>query len=263
MRTVLFALVMITAAAHGQSAPDGEALYEQHCATCHDAGVPRAPARSVLEKLSPDSIRTTLEVGSMVQQAAALRPAQKDAIVAYLTRGSAPQPVVAVISQCAPDPAYSATFRTPHWTGWGNDVTQHRFQPDEQAQLTPDQVSRLKLKWAFGYPNAQTAAAQPAIVNGRLFVGSANGNVYALDAATGCTYWTYNAGSPMRTAISVDENTNTLYFGDQRTGVHAVNAVTGTGVWKTRLDEHRILAITGAPTLSGGVLYVPMTTLED
>jgi len=255
---------MVTAAAHGQSAPDGEALYKQHCATCHDAGVPRAAARSVLQKLSPDSIRTTLDVGSMVQQAAALPPAQKDAIIAYLTRDSASQPAVVVNSQCAPEKqTYSATLRTPHWTGWGNGVTQHRFQSDEQAQLTSDQVSRLKLKWAFGYPNAQNAAAQPTIVNGRLFVGSANGNVYALDAATGCTYWTYNAGFPVRTAISVDEKTNTLYFGDRRTGVHAVNAVTGKGMWKTLLDEHRIVTITGAPTLSGGVLYVPMTTNED
>jgi polyvinyl alcohol dehydrogenase (cytochrome) len=218
----------------------------------------------VLEKLPPDSIRTTLNVGSMVQQAAALPPAQKDAIIAYLTRDSAPQPAVAVNSQCAPEKqTYSATLGTPHWTGWGNDVTQHRFQSDEQAQLTSDQVSRLKLKWAFGYPNAQKAAAQPTIVNGRLFVGSANGNVYALDAATGCTYWTYNAGFPVRTAISVDEKTNTVYFGDQRTGVHAVNAVTGKGVWKTLLDVHPIVTITGAPTLSGGVLYVPMTTIED
>src|SRR5215467_10200840 len=264
MRTVLFALVVATAAAHGQSALDGEALYKQHCATCHDAGVPRAAARSVLEKLSSDSIRTTLEAGSMVQQAAKLQPAQKDAIIAYLTRDSLSQPAVAVNSQCAPEKqTYSATLRTPHWTGWGNDVTQHRFQSSEQAQLTSDQVSRLKLKWAFGYPNAQTAAAQPAIVNGRLFVASANGNVYALDAATGCTYWTYNAGFPVRTAISVDEKTNTLYFADKRTGVHAVNAVTGKGMWKTRLDENPIVTITGAPTLAGGVLYVPMTAIED
>src|SRR5262249_6844 len=101
------------------------------------------------------------------------------------------------------------------------------------------------------------------IVIGRLFVGSANGNVYALDAATGCTYWTYNAGFPVRTAISVDDKTNTLYFGDRRTNAHAVDAVTGKGVWKTRPDEHPIVPITGAPTLSGGVLYVPMTTNED
>src|SRR5215831_14000683 len=195
MRTVLFALVIVSAFARGQPAADGEALYKQHCATCHDAGVPRAPARNVLEKLSPDSIRATLDVGGMVQQAAALSPAQKDALVVYLTGDSTLQPSVAANSQCAPEKqTYSATLRTPHWTGWGNDVTQHRFQSGEQAQLTPDQVSRLKLKWAFGYPNAQTAAAQPTIVNGRLFVGSANGNVYALDAATGCTYWTYHAG---------------------------------------------------------------------
>src|SRR5215468_2130619 len=138
MRTVLFALIIVTASAHGQPAPGGEALYKQHCATCHDAGVPRAPARGVLEKLSPDSIRTTLDAGSMVQQAAALPRAQKDAIIAYLTRDSATQPAVVANSQCAPEKqAYTATLHTPHWTGWGNEVTQHRFQSGEQAQLTP------------------------------------------------------------------------------------------------------------------------------
>jgi polyvinyl alcohol dehydrogenase (cytochrome) len=137
MRTVLLALVMATAAAHGQSAPDGEALYKQHCASCDDAGVPRAAARSVLQQLPPDDIGTTLDVGSMVQQAAALPSAQKEAIIAFLTRDSAPQPAVAVNSQCAPQKqTYSATLSTPHWTGWGNDVTQHRFQSGEQAQLT-------------------------------------------------------------------------------------------------------------------------------
>ena len=79
MRTVLLALVAFSAAAHGQSASDGEALYKQHCATCHDAGVSRVPARSVLEKFSAESIRSTLDAGSMVQQAAALWPAQKNA----------------------------------------------------------------------------------------------------------------------------------------------------------------------------------------
>ena len=135
MRTMLHALVMVTAAAHGQFAPDGEALYKQHCATCHDAGVPRAAARSVLEKLSPDSIRTTLGVGSMVQQAAALPPAQKDAIIAYLTRDSEPQPAVAGNSQCAPEKqTYSATLRTSTIVRAGSPI----------AAATVDRSARIR-----------------------------------------------------------------------------------------------------------------------
>jgi glucose dehydrogenase len=40
----------------------------------------------------------------------------------------------------------------PHWNGWGVDSSQHRFQPSIMAQLAPDDVPRLKVKWAFGYP---------------------------------------------------------------------------------------------------------------
>jgi hypothetical protein len=54
----------------------------------------------------------------------------------------------------------------------GVDALQHRFQPSEMAQLAADDVPRLKLKWAFGYPAATIAFAQPTIVAGRLFVGS-------------------------------------------------------------------------------------------
>jgi hypothetical protein len=37
------------------------------------------------------------------------------------------------------------------------------------AQLAADDVPRLKLKWAFCYPAASIAFAQPTIVAGRLF----------------------------------------------------------------------------------------------
>src|SRR5881227_869708 len=45
----------------------------------------------------------------------------------------------------------------PHWNGWGVDSSQHRFQPSTMAQLATDDVPRLKLKWAFGYPSTVRA----------------------------------------------------------------------------------------------------------
>jgi hypothetical protein len=63
----------------------------------------------------------------------------------------------------------------PHWNGWGVDASQHRFQPSEMAQLAVEDVPRLKLKWAFGFPGAIIAFAPPTIVAGRLFVGSQGG----------------------------------------------------------------------------------------
>ena len=65
-------------------------------------------------------------------------------------------------------------------------------------------MPRLKLKWAFGFPEATQAFAQPTIASGRVFVGSQKGAVYALDAATGCAHWSFMAAAGVRTAIASD-----------------------------------------------------------
>ena len=104
---------------------------------------------------------------------------------------------------------------------------------------------------------------QPAIAGGRLFVGSDNAVVYALNAETGCVYWSFQAGAAVRTAISVGAITGqpgaryAVYFGDLNGAVYAVNAETGTLLWKQQADPHPVARITGAPTLYRGRLYVP------
>jgi polyvinyl alcohol dehydrogenase (cytochrome) len=135
------------------------------------------------------------------------------------------------------------------------------------AGLTPDQVPRLRLKWAFGFPGAFRAASQPTIVGGLLFVGSSDGKVRALDASSGCTRWVFDAEAGVRTAISVGPVAATgqsaAFFGDGRATAYAVNATTGELLWKTRVEDHPAARITGAPTLYSGVLYVPVSSIEE
>jgi polyvinyl alcohol dehydrogenase (cytochrome) len=64
-------------------------------------------------------------------------------------------------------------------------------------------VPKLKLKWAFGFPNGASAFGQPAVAGGRIFVGSDNGFVYSIDAASGCVYWSFAAQGGVRTAITI------------------------------------------------------------
>jgi polyvinyl alcohol dehydrogenase (cytochrome) len=89
------------------------------------------------------------------------------------------------------------------WNGWGTNNANTRFQDRAGAGLTAAQVPRLKLKWAFGFPGDVAADAQPAVVGGRVFVGSQSGNVYALDAATGCLHWYFTAGAAVRAAVTI------------------------------------------------------------
>ena len=60
------------------------------------------------------------------------------------------------------------------------------------------------------------AYGQPTVVGGYVFVGSADGTVYSLGAANGCTHWTFEADSAVRTAMSVGpiDDGWAVYFGD-------------------------------------------------
>jgi polyvinyl alcohol dehydrogenase (cytochrome) len=154
---------------------------------------------------------------------------------------------------------------TPFWNGWGVDASQHRFQPSEMAQLAADDVPRLKLKWAFGYPAAIIAFAQPTIVAGRLFVGSQSGKVYSLDARSGCTFWEFYAVKPVRSTIVIGQRADgwSAYFGDLGANVYAVDMTTGRELWKTRIDDHPAARVTGSPALVGATLFVPVSSIEE
>src|SRR5579871_19618 len=152
------------------------------------------------------------------------------------------------------------------WNGWGRDLDNSHYQPDPGFQLA--QVSKLRLKWAFAY-GAGKANGQPTVVGHRVFVTSESGQVYALDARSGCTYWTFESAAPARTAVSIAVLPHSspakfaAYFGDEKANVYALDAQTGKQIWKTQVESHPIARITGAPVFHGDRLYVPVASLEE
>jgi mono/diheme cytochrome c family protein len=72
------------AAASAQALPNGEQLYVQRCAACHDQGLGGAPARTVISTRSHDSIVTTLSTGVMQPMASGLKPEEIAALATYL-----------------------------------------------------------------------------------------------------------------------------------------------------------------------------------
>jgi polyvinyl alcohol dehydrogenase (cytochrome) len=102
-----------------------------------------------------------------------------------------------------------------------------------------------------------------------VFVTSVTGRVQALDARTGCTIWTYEAGSGTRTAINVfpaligGAPKLVAYFGDEAAMVHAVDARTGKLLWKVKVDDHPAARVTGALVWLGGRLIVPVASTEE
>jgi len=173
-----------------------------------------------------------------------------------------------LLAQSNPCPA-AANFgdpsASPAWNGWGVDASNARFQPAGAAQLPADQVPRLKLKWAFGFPGVRSVLGQPSVAGGRVFIGVDTGSVYALDAATGCLYWSYQAEAGVRTAITIEHSGSryAAFFGDLKATAYAVDVVTGELLWKIRVDAHPTARITGAPKVAEGRVYVPVASGEE
>ncbi len=159
-----------------------------------------------------------------------------------------------------PDPA-----TLPAWNGWGIGPMNTRFQPASGAQLAANQVPRLQLKWAFGFPGVKSVLGQPSVVGGRVFLGVDTGNVYAIDAARGCLYWSFHADAGVRSAITEDRIGSRLaaWFGDLKANVYALDAATGELLWKVKVEDHPSARITGAPQFYAGRVYVPVSSGEE
>jgi polyvinyl alcohol dehydrogenase (cytochrome) len=273
MRLVTLSLLFLglgvsAASAQTTQNQDPESTYKTRCASCHETGVPRAPNREALRRLTPEAIAAALTTGSMRTQGQELTLDQVQRLARTLagvaTVATAPGSSVCTASEPS---AVVNPLGQPNWNGWGVNLAQHRFQPAAMARLSASDVPRLKLKWAFGFQGVTRAFAQPTVVGGRIFVGSANSVIYSLSANSGCQYWTFKADSPVRTAITIGPGSAPgkwiAYFGDQRANAYAVDALTGELVWKRQVESFFGAVITGAPTLADGTLYVVTSSGEE
>jgi polyvinyl alcohol dehydrogenase (cytochrome) len=270
--SVLGMLVVGVSAARAQEVT-GQALFDARCASCHvkpEAGT-RAPTLQQLRTSTAESIHGAMTSGSMAPMAMGLSDAERRAIAEYAAGRpfgtAAPGDAAAMPNQCAPR-SFANPAGSPSWNGWGVDLANTRFQPETAAGLTAESVPKLTLKWAFGFPNGRQAFGQPNVVGGRVFVGSDNGNVYSLDAATGCVFWSFRAKAGVRTAITVvplaaSPSKFAAFFGDIRANVYAIDAQSGALIWTQVADTHAVARITGAPVFHDSRLYVPVSSVEE
>ncbi len=243
---------------------DGAVLYEAACAQCHDAPAQgsRAPTRDALRDRSPEAIVDALTGGAMRYQGLSLSGSERRSVAEYLTGKPFGGDITsAAAARCATPPRFGNASDGPIWNGWGPTNENTHFQPAAQAGLAADQVPRLTLKWAFGFPDTTSAWAQPTVVGGRLFVGSQNGTVYALDPKSGCVIWTFTAHGGVRASISIGGGR--AYFSDQKGYAYALDAITGKEVWSRKVDDHPLIRLTGSPALHDGRLYVPTSSYEE
>lgn len=251
------------------SANEGEQLYTNVCAGCHETGVPKAPSRQMLGFMSPGTIHRALTEGVMQQQASALSESERLAVVEYLT-GSRPTASQSTLPpRCSGTAAEFDAGAPPDLQGWGFTPDNRREIPTQVAGINRQNVGQLSLAWVMAFPDAVRARSHPAAAGGAIYVGSQDGTVYALERETGCLRWHFQARGEVRTGIVVspwepgDNSADPLlYFGDFLGNVYALKARDGSLVWQDRADAHQNATITGTPTLFEDRLYVPVSSLE-
>ena len=272
-RFVLLAAVLACAmcpAARAASAngPNAAAIYEQKCAVCHDHPVGRIPPRATLKTLSAQQVIFDLTFGVMQPQGLGLSVQQIAALATYLTgKASTPGPQPKIDANMCADLKAPMAMGGSEWNGWGRNVENTRFQPD--PGFSANEIPQLKVKWVFAYPGP-LVGSQPTVVGGRVFVATTTGLIYALNAQTGCTYWTFQTASEIRSALSVgalpeSEGTKAAVFGADlmHANAYAIDAETGKLLWKTKVDQHPLARITGSPVYYDGRLYVPTSSQEE
>ncbi len=251
-------------------AQDGAAVYKARCAMCHDAGGGRIPPVTALRAMSSSSILQALDTGLMKTQAAGLTGGERDAVAKYL--GSPDLKTVAALPPAAFCNAKNQTspivLESSRWKGWGGDIVNSRFADAATAGMAAGDVPKLKLKWAFGLGDGTAVRSQVAVGGGRVFVASLTGQVYSLDAKTGCIQWTFDAGASVRSPVVLGPAGTSgkpvaIYFGDQAAHAYSVDASTGKLLWEVAASDHPAAMITGGAQLHGGVVYVPISSYEE
>src|SRR5438034_900812 len=132
-RATLFVILAATMQlAFPADPPSGEALYQKHCAACHEQATPRIPPRSALQNLSSARILRVMNSGAMMTIAYPLKRDEREAVAAYLGKAG-PEPGPPANAFCSDRKVTLSAAGSDNsklqWNGWSPTTANTRFQP--------------------------------------------------------------------------------------------------------------------------------------
>jgi glucose dehydrogenase len=128
------------------------------------------------------------------------------------------------------------------WPYNGGDVHNSRFQSIDQ--ITPANVSQLKVAWVFHTAPNPYQEMTPLVVNGVMYATDGVDDVFALNPTTGAQIWKYTPSDmpPLSELHGLAANRGVAYgqglvfIARIDSNLVALNAKTGAVVWKTAVD---------------------------
>lgn len=125
---------------------------------------------------------------------------------------------------------------------------------------------KFEAKNLHGYPSAaQTIpdawdvfTSSPAVVGGRVYFGSGDGGVYAVDAKSGVLQWKFQTGDVVHASPAVANGT--VYIGSWDGNLYAIDAASGLQKWVFHGGQdpaiHNQVGFQSSPAVVGGTVYV-------
>jgi polyvinyl alcohol dehydrogenase (cytochrome) len=144
---------------------------------------------------------------------------------------------------------------------WGFDLANTRLQ--SRSGINKDNVSRLKLKWTYGFANQQPRVF-PLVSEDTIFIGDAGYGVVALDRETGCERWSLPVTGQLGSSIAFyrDASQVTLFIAERNKGIIAIDARTGKQRWFSSPGDNPLPMYSGSPQVYGDMLLVPLSSAE-
>ena len=143
----------------------------------------------------------------------------------------------------------------PNATAWPQD----RGTAQQLGIASGKLASRLKLVWKFKTGGRVTSS--PVVAGGRVFIGSGDGQVYALRLDNGEKVWSFKTGDEVEAPPCVIGEE--VVVGSSDGQLYSLDASTGKPRWKYKTEDKILGAATWAPAPGGKGQWVVVGSYDN
>ncbi len=151
------------------------------------------------------------------------------------------------------------SYITPNevWAMGSKSWPMWRSNPENTA-VGMSGPTNVTLRWKF--TTEGSVVSSPTIVDGKVYFGSQDKNVYCLDARNGRPIWNYSTEAKIKSSPAVVEGR--VYIGPDEGYIYCINALNGSLLWKkyaggyvnVHLDS--VTRLASSPAVVNGNVYV-------
>ncbi len=158
-----------------------------------------------------------------------------------------------------------------NWMVDGGDFGERHYSP--LKEITDKNVNNLGLAWWLDIDSPMGMAAEPIVVDGRIFVTDSLSRVYAVDALSGHLLWRFDPkialGTSTQNSYSARVNRGAavwngkVYVGTGDCRLFAIDASLGKQLWVSPICDPGQTGTTGAPHVGKGKVFIGYNGSDD